>query len=566
MVRLRQWASCVALVAGAIATADCGGAAPDFDLIVRGGSVIDGTGSPPRPADLGITGDRILAIDDLTGKRAGTEVDATGLVVAPGFIDTQGQSGRALLLDGAAESHLRQGITSEIIGEASSPAFWRADAADLDVLRKQGVAFDWGNLAGFLATLDRRGIAVNLGSLVPANQVRGNVMQLADRRPTGEERAAMRAAVEQAMRDGAIGLSSALIYPPGSFMTTDDLVDLARVAAAHGGIYATHIRGETDRLDQALDEALTIGRDANIPVVVFHLKVAARAQWGRMPDVLAALEAAQRQGLDVSATQYPYTVAGTGLDVCLPDWVLEGGVAKAMRRLRSADDRRRIRRDIERGHDGWENFLKSAGFDGVTIASVRDGADPSVVGKTLAAIAEERGVDPWEVFFTLLVEHRLQVSALYALMDDADVRTALRAPWISLGSDSAAQHAAPGQAGRPHPRGFGTMPRVLGHYVRDEGVLSLPEAIRKMTSVGARQMRLEDRGVLAEGAFADVVVFDPSTVIDRATFEAPRQYPIGIRSVVVNGQVALDRGEPTGRRAGRGLRRGPAGAPADAGT
>lgn len=542
------------VLTGATVAAGCA-ATPEFDLIVRNGSVVDGTGAPPRAADVGIVGDRITEVGDLSSRGARTEIDATGFVVAPGFIDTQGQSGRALLLDGAAESHLRQGITSEIIGEASSPAFWRADVGDLDILRARGIAFDWGGLAGFLQKLETGGIALNVGSLVPANQVRGNVMRLAARTPTEAEREAMRLAVEQAMRDGAIGLSSALIYPPGAFMTTADLVELARIAAAHGGIYVSHVRGETDRLIKAIDEAVTIGREAGLPVVVYHLKVAARAAWGTMPDVLARLEEARASGVDVSATQYPYTVAGTSLDACLPDWVLEGGTAATLRRLADPDLRRRIRREVEEGHDGWENFLRSAGFDGVTIASVPAGADASVVGQTLAALAAARGVDPWDVFFGLLVEHRLAVSALYALMHEDDVRAAMTRPWISVGTDSAAQTDAAGQAGKPHPRGFGTMPRVLGAYVRDGAVLSLAEAVHKMTLGAARQMRLTDRGELRPGAFADVVVFDPRTVADRATFDEPRQYPVGIRTVIVNGVVALDDGVPTGRRAGRGLRR-----------
>ncbi len=554
-LRFTQASTLAALAAVALA-AGCG-STPEFDVIVRHGTVVDGTGAPARPADVGIVGDRITEVGDLSSRRGRVEVDASNLVVAPGFIDTQGQSGRALLLDGAAESHLRQGITSEIIGEASSPAFWQADTGDVALLNNRGIPFDWGGLAGFLQKLETAGIALNLGSLVPANQVRSNVMRLAARAPTDAERQAMRLAVEQAMRDGAFGLSSALIYPPGSFMTTGDLVELARIAAAHGGIYVSHIRGETHRLLTALDEAVTIGREAGLPVVVYHLKVAERSRWGTMPDVLAKIEEARASGVDISATQYPYTVAGTSLDACLPDWVLEGGTGAALRRLADPDVRRRIRREVERGHDGWENFLRSAGFDGVTIASVPSGADDSVVGQNLAAIASARGADPWDVFFDLLVEHQLAVSALYALMHDDDVRAAMTRPWITIGTDSAAQTDAAGQPGKPHPRGFGTMPRVLGHYVREHGILSLPEAVHKMTSAAARQMRLVDRGELRPGAFADVVVFDPATIGDRATFDEPRQYPAGIRTVIVNGVIALDAGEPTGRRAGRGLRRAP---------
>lgn len=533
-----------------------------FDLIVRGGTLVDGTGAAPRRADIGVVGDRVTVVGDLTSQRARDEVDASGLVVAPGFIDTQGQSGRALLLDGGADSHLRQGITSEIIGEASTPALWRADSADLDILRDRGVAFDWAGFSGFLDKIGAGRPAINLGSLVPLNQVRANVVGLDNRPPTPDEAARMRGLVDEAMRQGAFGLSGALIYPPGSFASTDEVIDLARVVAPYGAPYVSHIRGETDRLPVALDEAIAIGREAGVPVVVFHLKVASRARWGSMPAVVDTIDRARAAGVDVSATQYPYTVAGTSLDACLPDWVLEGGTSAALRRLRDPLVQRRVRRDIERGHDGWENFLKSAGFDGVTIASVPPEADGSVVGLTLEAIARARGHEPWQTFFELLIEHRLRVSALYALMHEDDVRVAMRQPWVSFGSDSAAQTDAPGQSGRPHPRGFGTFPRVLGHYVRETAVLTLPDAVHRMTGFAARQFGIADRGEVRVGAFADLVVFDAATIADRATFDDPRQYPVGIDAVIVNGVTTMRRGVPTGARAGRGLRRADAGGPA----
>lgn len=542
-------------VAGSCAAggAGCGGRPPVFDVIVRGGRVIDGTGTPGIVADVGVVGDRIAAVGDLAGEIAHTAIDAAGRVVAPGFIDTQGQSGRALLIDGGAESHVLQGITSEIIGEATTPALWRADTADLDDLRTHGVAFDWTGFAGFLQKVEASRPAINLGSLVPVNQVRGHVVGLVNRPPTDLETDVMRRMVATAMQEGAFGLSSALIYPPGSFVSTSELVDLARTVAPYGGRYVTHIRGETDRLPVALDEAIRIGRDAAVPVVVFHLKVASRRQWGSMPAIIETMARARAAGVDVSATQYPYTVAGTGLDACLPDWVLDGGTGQAMARLRQPRVQQRIRREIEQGHDGWENFLRSAGFDGITIASVPPEGDVSVVGQTLAALASRQGRDPWDVFFDLLLTHRLRVSALYALMDEGDVRVAMKQPWVSIGTDSSAQTDAPGQSGRPHPRGFGSFPRVLGRYVREQNVLTLPEAIHKMTGVAAGQMGVRERGQLRAGFYADIVVFDPSTVQDRATFEEPRQYPRGIETVIVNGVVTVARGTPTGARAGRPL-------------
>jgi N-acyl-D-amino-acid deacylase len=531
----------------------CQPAGPEFDLLVVRGDLLDGTGTPPRRADVGIVGDRIVAVGELATRTAAETIDASGKVVAPGFIDTQGQSGRALVVDPRAESHLRQGITSELIGEGSTPALWTAATADSAALAVRGLVVDWSGFGAFLTRLASHGMAINVGSFVPVNQLRADVMGLDNRVPTSEERGRMEARLDRAMRDGAFGLSSALIYPPASFTTTEELVALARVAAEFDGVYATHVRGETERLPAALDEAVAIGRLADLPVVVYHLKVAARSRWGSMPEVVATIEAARAEGIDVSATVYPYTVAGTSLDACLPDWVHEGGREAMLARLAHPGVRQRIRRDVDEGHAGWENFLRSAGFDGVTIASVSPDGDPSMVGRSLAEIASDRGQDRWDVFFDLLRANRGQVSALYALMHDDDVRVALQQPWVSIGSDSAAQTDDPAQDGRPHPRAFGTFPRVLGHYVREEGVLSLAEAVHRMTGVAARQMRVDDRGEIRAGLFADLVVFDPATVSDRATFDTPRQYPVGIETVIVNGVVALRHGRPTGSRSGRAL-------------
>ena len=548
----------LAAIAGlALLSSVCGGTPPpppEFDLVVRGGDLLDGTGTPAVRADVGVKGDRIVAVGDLTG-RAGVEtIDATGLTVAPGFIDTQGQSGRLLLEDGAGASHIFQGITSEIIGEGSTPALWDAESADEEFVTRLGLTVDWTGVDGFLERLAARGITVNVGTLAPLNQLRADVVGMADRPATADEMAEMQARLDRAMRDGAFGLSSALIYPPGSYASTDEIVTLAKTAAAHGGRYVSHIRGESDRLDTALDEAITIGERAAIPVVVFHLKIATRAKWKTMPAVVARIEQARARGIDVSATAYPYPVAGTSLDACLPDWVHDGGEKAMLARIARPEMRARIRREIERGHDGWENFLRAAGFDGVTISAVKDGGDTSVVGLSLAEIARRRGQPEWDVFFDLLIAHDGQVSALYALMDEDDVREVLRQPWVSIGSDSGAQpDSGPLAIGRPHPRGFGSFPRVLGRYVRDERLVPLPEMVRRMTSGAAAQMGISDRGTLTEGALADIVVFDPATIVDRATFDAPRQFPDGVRAVVVNGAVTVRDGALTGKRAGRPL-------------
>lgn len=528
--------------------------APQFDALLVGGLVLDGTGSPARRADVAIEGDRIAAIGDLGDRTARTRIEVVGQVVAPGFIDTQGQSARTLLEDGSGASHILQGITSEIVGEASTPALWMPESADRELLDRLGVRFDWTGFAGFLRKLATRGITVNIGSLAPLNQLRADVVGMAQRAAHPEELQMMQQRLDRAMQDGAFGLSSALIYPPGSYASTEEIVALARTAAGHGGRYVSHVRGESDRIESAIDEAMAIGESARIPVVIYHLKVATRTRWGSMPAIVQRIEAARRRGLDVSATAYPYPVAGTSLGASLPDWVHEGGERAMLRRLTTPAMRARIRREIEQGHDGWENFLKSAGFAGVTISDVKAGGDTSVVGLTLEAIARGQGRSPWDVFFDLLIAHDGRVAALYALMHEDDVREVLRQPWVSIGSDSSAQPAeGPLAVGRPHPRGFGSFPRVLGHYVRDEQLVPLPEAVRRMTSHAASQMGIRERGELRPGWYADVVVFDPARVRDLATFDRPRQYPEGVHVVIVNGVVTVRDGALTGRRGGRAL-------------
>lgn len=538
----------------ALVATGCRSGPPEFDLIVRGGWVLDGTGTPAMRADVGVKGDRVAFLGDLAGRTTAETLDATGRVVAPGFIDTQGQSGRTLLEDGAGASHILQGITSEVIGETSTPALWVAGSADLSLLTRLGMRFDWTGVGGFLDRLASRGITVNVGSLAPLNQLRVDVIGTAQRAARPQELEEMRRRLDQAMREGAFGLSSALIYPPGSYASTEEIVHLARTAAIHGGRYVTHLRGEGDRLETALDEAIAIAEQASIAVVVYHLKVATRTRWKTMPAVVARIERARARGLDVSATAYPYPVAGTSLDASLPDWVHDGGERAMLRRLADPAMRRRIRRDVEQGHDGWENLLRSAGFAGVTISDVKTGGDTSVIGLTLAEIARRRQQPEWDVFFDLLVAHDGRVSALYALMHEDDVREVIKQPWVSIGTDSSAQPATgPLAVGRPHPRGFGTFPRVLGRYVRDEQLVPLPEMIRRMTSGAASQMGITRRGQLRPGWFADLVVFDPLTVRDRATFEQPRQYPEGVTAVVVNGVVTVRDGALTGKRAGRPL-------------
>jgi N-acyl-D-aspartate/D-glutamate deacylase len=531
----------------------CTPAAPRYDLVVRGGQVIDGSGQPPRRADVGVTGDRITAVGDLATAQAGRVIDATGLAVAPGFIDVQGQSGTTVLADGNAESHLRQGITTEIIGEGGSPAFWTAaDTADTESLAPFGITVDWTGFAGYFDRLRRSGVTVNVGTFVPATMVRRAIIGMDNRPPTPDELTRMEAMVDQAMRDGAFGLSSALIYVPGSFAKTEELVALARVAAKHQGIYITHIRGESFNLFNALDEAITIGREAGLPVVIFHLKVAAKAYWGRMNEAVAKLDKANASGARVSATMYPYAAGGTGLSATLPLWVQEGGREKMLERLKDPATRKRARAEIETKIDGWENLLMAATFEGIQVASVPRDFDTSIVGKRISEIAAERKADVWDVYFSLLVDSGGRIGALYHMMSEADVATGLRSPLVTIGTDSSALRAEGILArGAPHPRSYGTFPRVLGKYVREDKIMSLQDAVQRMTGLAATQMGLRDRGFIRDGAFADLVVFNPATVKDNATYEQPHQYPIGIDYVVVNGVVALDPKGLSGARPGR---------------
>jgi N-acyl-D-aspartate/D-glutamate deacylase len=541
----------IAFSVTAIAAACAPREAP-YDLIVRGGSLVDGTGAPPRRADVGVRGDRIAAVGDLAIATAGRTIDATGLVVAPGFIDVQGQSGTTLLVDGNGESHLRQGITTEIIGEASSPAFWTPETAETDTLAAFGLSYDWTGFRGYFDTLRSRGTTINLGTFVPATMVRRAVVGLENRAPTADELSRMEAMVDAGMRDGAFGLSSALIYVPGSFASTDELIALAKVAARHKGVYISHIRGESFRLFEAIDEAVRIGREAALPVVIYHLKVAARQSWGRMHEVIEALVKARLGGVEVSATMYPYTAGGTSLNATLPLWVQEGGREQMLARLADPAVRARARREIETTIDGWENLILASTFEGIQVASAPQGFDASVVGKRITEIAAARKQDVWDTYFWLLRESGGRIGALFHMMSEDDVKTGLGWSGVTIGTDSASIRAEGILArGSPHPRAYGTFPRILGMYVRDQKVLELPDAIRRMTSLPAAQLHIADRGIVRQGLYADLVVFDPATVADRATYEQPHQYPAGILHVVVNGVPVVDPKGLTGARPGQ---------------
>ena len=461
--------------------------------------------------------------------------------------------GVTLLADGNGESHIRQGITTEIIGEGSTPALWTADTVDRVSVDRYHLPFDWTGFDGYLRALQNRGTSINLGSFAPVAAIRETVLGMQNRAPTGDELKREEEILERAMQQGAFGFATALIYPPASSTQTDELVALAGVAARYGGVYISHVRGESFRVKEAIAEAIAIGRQAKLPVVVYHLKIGAKSNWGHMDEIRAEIEAARASGVDVSACQYPYTAGGTGLPATLPGWAQEGGREKMLERLKDPAERAKMRRDVEANTE-VENLLAGATFDGVQIASVPPDKDQSIVGKRLSQIAAERHQDNWDTLFAVLVDNDGRVGALFHMMSEDDVKAAMRFPWVSVGTDSAAiRPDGPLGAGQPHPRAYGTFPRILGRYVRDEHVLELPDAIRKMTSLAASQMKLADRGTIKEGFFADLVVFDPKTVADIGTFEKPQQYPVGIQTVIVNGSVTVDGGRHTGAHAGRAL-------------
>jgi len=512
-----------------------GEAGPIYDVLVRNGTIVDGLGNPPFPGDVAIRGDRIVAVGNVpAGAKARRTIDATGLFVAPGFVDVLDHSGGALRRDGRAESKVRMGVTTAITGEGGTPA-------------------PIESLDEYFANVESTGIAINLGTFVGAGQVRRLVLGEVNRAPSPEELSQMCGFVEMAMRKGALGLTSALIYTPASFSTTEELIALATVASRYGGIYASHIRNEGDGLLEAIDEAIAIGETSGAPVEIFHLKCSGRANWGRMPEALARIEAARLRGLDVTADQYPYTASSTSLTATVPDWVHEGGDDAFLARLRDPVQRAKVREAMTPAFAGDAPSRRMLDtWDAVRIASVASAKNRPLQGQTVEAIAKEREVDPRDAVIDLLLEENLRVGALYFKMSEEDVRTALRVPWLHVGSDGGASTEA--DTSRSHPRRFGTFTRILGHYVRDEKVLPLEEAVAKMTSRPARKFRLRDRGRLEPGAYADVVVFDLENLEDRATFEEPNRYPKGMRNVFVNGECVLDGEAHTGALPGRVLR------------
>jgi len=532
----------------------------DFDVIISGGRVVDGTGAPWFRADVGILGDRIKAIGDLGSATARTRIDAAELVVAPGFIDMLGQSEFNVLVDSRAASKITQGVTTEVTGEgtAIAPVKDRMVEESAPLYKHFGVVADWRSLAEYFKRLDERSHpAINFATFVGAGGVRNSIIGEDDRRATPQELEQMKTVVARAMEEGALGLSSSLQYMPDRFASTDELVALAGVAARYGGIYLTHVRSEGNRAFEALEEVFSIARKAAIPAEIWHLKVAYKENWGKMAEVLDRIEAARAGGLDITANQYPYARASNGLDACLPLWVREGGTEKMIARLKDSALRERIKKEMQDPTvTAWENqWYGAGGGDGILLVSVLNNDLKKYEGKTMAEIGRELRKDPRDAVMDLVIADRGQSSCVTSIMDEADVRTALKHPFVSVCTDSAAMaEDGPLSESRSHPRAWGTFPRILGKYVREEKLLRLEEAVRKMTSLAASRVGLRDRGVLRPGMMADLAVFDPVTIRDVATFEDPNHYSIGMKYVFVNGQAVVAEGKITSNRPGRALR------------
>jgi N-acyl-D-amino-acid deacylase len=528
-----------------------------YDVLIRNGRIIDGTGSPWYAGDVGIRGGRIVAIGTLNGAARQT-VDASGMVVAPGFIDMLGQSEMSILVDPRLPSKIFQGITTEVTGEGGSagPLDDSIIAADRAGYEHYGITPDWRTLGEYFARLEKQGIGINLASYVGATQVRRMVLGDGDRTPTPAELDRMKSLVREAMRDGAVGVSTALQYPPAPYAGTDELVALAAEAAKLGGLYATHMRSEGDRIDAALDETFRIGREAGIPVEIWHLKVAGKHNWGRMPHVIARIDSARRAGIDVAADTYAYPAWFNSMSAFVPPWAHDGGTAKLIERLGDPAARRRIRREMLTPSTAWDNeWQEIPGPSAVIIGVVQNPALEPYMGKTLAEVAALRHTDAIETLLDLLVEDAGYTYVAVFGMSEPDVALALKQPWVSVDNDS--QGTAPdGLLGKehPHPRAYGTFPRILRKYVREERRLTLEDAVRKFSSLPAQRMRLGDRGVLKAGMWADVVVFDPDSVRDRATFARPNQLSEGMRWVLVNGIPVIADGQATGSLPGRVLR------------
>jgi N-acyl-D-amino-acid deacylase len=532
--------------------------APAYDLVIRGGEILDGSGGKPIRGDVAVKGDRIAYVGPHAPGRGATEIDAHGKAVAPGFINMLSHSEDSLVADGRGMSELKQGVTLEVMGEGNSIGPLTPKMQKLGEQREHDIKFpmDWTTLDGGLQSMTKRGISLNVASFVGAGTVRINVLGEDDVQPTPEQLAAMRKLVDQAMQDGAMGVGSALIYAPSTFARTDELAALVTEAGRCGGIYISHMRSEGDRALEATDELIEISRRSGAPAEIFHMKTSGRDNWGKEDAFIARIEAARAKGQRITADMYTYPASSTGFDAAMPTWVQAGGVEAWIARLKDPATRAKVLAEMREDHPKtWENSYRQAGPDGTLLVGFKSAALKPLTGKTLADVAKERGTSPEDTIIDLIIADGSRIQVVYSSMSEANVAKQMTLPWVSFGSDASAQ--APQGVfllSSTHPRAYGNFVRVLGKYARDEKVITLPEAVRRLAALPAHNLGLHDRGLLRAGYYADVVVFDPKTVTDHATFVKPQQFATGVTDVLVNGQPVLKDGEATGAKAGRVVR------------
>jgi len=529
----------------------------DYDVIITGGLVYDGTGGEPQHVDVAIRGDRIVGIGDFAAAHANTIVDANGLAVAPGFINMLSWSTESLIEDGRSQSEIRQGVTTEIMGEGESMGPVNDRIREHMLREQKDIHYEikWNTLAEYLRYLEARGVSCNVASFIGATTIREYVIGFEDKAPTAQQLDQMRELVRREMEAGALGIGTSLIYPPAFYAKTEELIELCKVAAKYQGKYISHIRSEGNQLFEAVDELLRIVREANIPAELYHIKTAGKKNWSKEDQLLTRIERAQKKGLNVRANMYTYTAAGTGLDACLPPWTEDGGYPELFRRLRDPVMCAIVKAEAQVDSDEWENLYIAAGSpEKILLVGFKSEKLKPLTGKTLAEVAKMRGKDPIDTIMDLISEDESRIGTVYYLMSEENVKKELRKPWISFGSDEASQAPeAPFTKSNPHPRAYGNFARVLGKYVRDEKVLSMSDAIHRLSGLPATNLGLDRRGFLKEGMFADVVVFDPATITDHATFEKPHQYATGVKHVLVNGVQVIKDGEHTGAKPGRAL-------------
>jgi N-acyl-D-amino-acid deacylase len=554
---MRYWLAAAVAVSLSCATAGTG-TVGGYDVVIRGGTTYDGSGGAPSVTDIGVIGDSIAFIGDLSRARGKTDIDARGLAVSPGFINMLSWATESLIHDGRSQGDIRQGVTLEVFGEGSSMGPIN-DQMRTQMIEDQGdIRFEvpWTTLGQYLEHLVKRGVSTNVASFIGATTLRVHEVGYADRAPTAEELARMQALVRQAMEEGALGIGSSLIYAPAFYARTDELVALSKAAAPYGGMYISHMRSEGSRLLEAIDELVTISREAGVPAEIYHLKAAGEPNWGKLEAAIAKVEQARASGLRITADMYNYIAGATGLDASMPPWVQEGGYKEWAKRLQNPATRARVALEMSTPTDKWENFFVGAGSpEKIILVGFKNDSLKYLTGKSLAEVARLRRKSPQETAMDLVIEDGSRVSTVYFLMSEENVRRQLRLPWVSFGSD--AESLAPEGVflkSRPHPRAYGNFARLLGKYVRDERVIPLEQAIHRLTALPAENLKLRRRGRLRPGYHADIVIFDPTTIQDHATFDNPHQYSTGVRDVFVNGVQVLRDGNHTGALPGRVVR------------